>query len=97
LQKEHYHEKAVFLLAAAVFAGSGPVLALADAACGSKAERIAEVYNELQLSGTIEKIDYKKGLVTHDQENRLPEGGAKPRHQSRRRNAQLPADGARRA
>jgi hydrogenase maturation factor len=57
-------KKLFFLLAATVFAGSGPVPALADDAGGSKAERIAEVYNELQLPGTIEKIDYKKGLVT---------------------------------
>lgn len=56
--------KPLFLLAAAALAGSGPVPTLADDTGSEKAGRIAEVYNELQLPGTIEKIDHKKGLIT---------------------------------
>lgn len=56
--------KLFFMLAAAALASSGPVPTLADDTGISQAGRIAEVYNELQLSGTIEKIDYSKGLIT---------------------------------
>jgi hypothetical protein len=56
--------KLFFMLAAAALAGSGPVPTLADDTGISQAGRIAEVYNELQLSGTIEKIDHNKGLIT---------------------------------
>jgi len=56
--------KLLFLLAAAVLAGSGPVPTLADDTGISAAERTAEVYNELELPGAIEKIDHKKGLIT---------------------------------
>lgn len=56
--------KPLFLLAAAVLAGSGPAPTLADDTGISQAERIAEVYNVLQLSGSIEKIDHKNGLIT---------------------------------
>ena len=57
-------KKLFFLLAAAMLAGSGPSLTLADDIGTTRAERIAEVYNELQLPGTIEKIDHTKGLIT---------------------------------
>jgi hypothetical protein len=56
--------KLFFLLAAAALAGSGPVPVLADDIGTTKAARIAEVYNELQLPGIIEKIDHAKGLIT---------------------------------
>lgn len=56
-------KKLFFLLAAAALCGSGAVPAWADDAGSEKAERIAYVYNELELSGTIEKIDHKSGLI----------------------------------
>ncbi len=61
-------KKAFFLLAAAMLAGTGAAPVLADNADTQKGERIAEVYNDLQLPGTIEKIDRQNGRLTLDSE-----------------------------
>ncbi|MDD5329033.1 MAG: hypothetical protein PHX38_03450 [Sulfuricella sp.] len=58
-------KKPFFLLAAAMLAGIiGTAPGMADDVDSQKGERIAEVYNDLQLPGTIETIDYKSGRLT---------------------------------
>lgn len=57
-------KKLFFLLAAAALAAGGPLQALADETGKTEAELIAEVYNDLELPGAIEKIDHQKGLIT---------------------------------
>lgn len=55
--------KLLFLLAAAMLSANAG-LVWSDDAGSRSAERIAEVYNELELSGSIQKIDHNKGMIT---------------------------------
>lgn len=54
--------KLLFLLTAIALSGS-PVPAWSDDAGSRTAERVAEVYNDLELSGSIQKIDHAKGTL----------------------------------
>lgn len=54
--------KLLFLLTAAILS-SNPATVWSDDAGSRAAGRVADVYNELELSGSIQKIDHNKGTL----------------------------------